>query len=74
MITSGLQCWEQNAMSNDPKDRSASQHSDPEKVKVKTLSGDRIQLEFLIEDLAKQLIIDRGPLVANGCNGCNSCS
>ena len=38
------------------------------------VSGDRIQLEFLIEDLAKRLVIDRGPLVANGCNGCSSCS
>ena len=45
----------------------------PEKLKA-TISGDRVQLEFLIEDLAKQLIIDRGVLVANGCNGCNSCS
>jgi hypothetical protein len=39
-----------------------------------TVLQDRIQIEFLIEDLAKQLIIDRGRLVANGCNGCNSCS
>jgi hypothetical protein len=45
------------------------------KASVKTkIVGDRVQLEFLIEDLAKQLVIDRGSLVANGCNGCSSCS
>ena len=42
--------------------------------KLRKLGQDRLQIEFVIEDLAKQLIIDRGGLVANGCNGCNSCS
>jgi hypothetical protein len=41
---------------------------------AKIVGPERIQIEFLIEDLAKQLIIDRKNLVANGCNGCNSCS
>lgn len=45
----------------------------PQKPKA-VVSGDRIRLEFQIEDLAKQLKINRGVLVANGCNGCSSCS
>jgi hypothetical protein len=49
--------------------------AEPKKAIRKIVQGpERIQIEFLIEDLAKQLIIDRGGLVANGCNGCNSCS
>lgn len=38
------------------------------------IGPDRIQIEFLIDDLVKELIKDRGGLVANGCNGCSTCS
>jgi len=34
---------------------------------------DVIQIEFVIDDLVKQLVKDRFSPVAN-CNGCNSCS
>ena len=38
-----------------------------------TDTQDKIQIEFLIEDLMKQLIRDRiSPIAA--CNGCNTCS
>jgi len=47
----------------------------PEEDQLKArITGDRVRLEFLIEDLAKQLIIDRGKPGITGCNGCNSCS
>ena len=41
-------------------------------AQVSLLGRDRIQIEFLIDDLVKQLIHDRISPVAN-CNGCNSC-
>lgn len=40
---------------------------------VKLVAQDRVQIEFLIEDLVKQLVKDRVSPVA-ACNGCNSCA
>lgn len=42
-------------------------------IGVKLVDTDRVQIEFLIEDLVKQLVKDRVSPVA-ACNGCNSCS
>jgi hypothetical protein len=42
-------------------------------IGVKLVDQDRVQVEFLIEDLVKQLVKDRiSPIAA--CNGCNTCS
>ena len=46
----------------------------PGKEAVKKVDPSNVvQVEFVIDDLIKQLIVDRGIQVAN-CNGCNSCS
>ena len=45
----------------------------PTNTKLVGDERDRIQIEFLIEDLVKQLVKDRIGQVAS-CNGCNSCS
>ena len=42
-------------------------------TKVARVVGDRIQIEFVIDDLVKQLVRDRISPVAN-CNGCSHCS
>lgn len=42
-------------------------------VGVKLVDLDRVQIEFMVEDLVKQLIKDRISPIAS-CNGCNSCS
>ena len=41
---------------------------------LKRVGAERVQIEFLIDDLIKQLVADRGGLVANGCKGCGSCA
>jgi len=53
-------------VSNSPKDPARP-------LGVKMIDHDRVQVEFLIEDLVKQLVKDRGSQIAS-CNGCNSCS
>lgn len=52
----------------------ADQPLDPTRpVGLKLVDKDRVQIEFLIEDLVKQLIKDRiSPIAA--CNGCHACS
>jgi hypothetical protein len=44
-----------------------------DKSKIRLVDQDVVQLEFLIDDLVKQLTLDRLRPVAN-CNGCNACS
>ena len=52
----------------------ADQPLDPTRaIGAKLVDNDRVQIEFLIEDLVKQLIKDRYSPIAS-CNGCNSCS
>lgn len=60
-------------MEETPKTAAAKTKLTPTQLSSRVV-GDKVRLEFLIEDLARQLIIDRGSLVANGCNGCNSCA
>ena len=60
-------------MTMNPEDQKREQDNQTTPVKM-SIKPDRVQIEFLIEDLARQLIIDRGRLVANGCNGCSSCA
>jgi hypothetical protein len=43
------------------------------KKSARLAERDLVQIEFLIEDLVKQLEIDRISPIAN-CNGCNACS
>lgn len=40
---------------------------------MKLIERDVVQVEFLIDDLIKQLQLDKISPVAN-CNGCNACS
>ena len=35
---------------------------------------EKIQIEFVIDDLVQRLVKDRDSLIAAACNGCNSCS
>jgi hypothetical protein len=52
----------------------ADQSVDPTRpIGVRLVDADRVQIEFLIEDLVKQLVKDRFSPIAS-CNGCNSCS
>jgi hypothetical protein len=46
--------------------------NNPKVTKTEIIGRDRVQIEFLIDDLVKELQKDRGRSVAN-CNGCNSC-
>ena len=46
--------------------------SSPER-RIRLVDADRVQIEFLIEDLIQQIGIDPGAPVAN-CNGCSMCS
>jgi hypothetical protein len=54
----------------DVMDRSDNQSA---KKAIRLVERDVVQIEFLIDDLVKQLEIDRISPVAN-CGGCNSCS
>jgi hypothetical protein len=40
---------------------------------VKLVGQERVQIQFVIDDLIAQLIKFR-PSVAQGCNGCSTCS
>jgi hypothetical protein len=41
----------------------------------KVVGPDRVRVEFQIDDLVRELIKERGTLVADlGCNGCSACS
>ena len=40
---------------------------------VRLVDNDRIQIEFVIDDLVKQLIKDRRGQIES-CGGCNACS
>ena len=41
-------------------------------TQTKMIGNDKVQIEFVIDDLVKQLVKDRLSRVAS-CNGCNSC-
>jgi hypothetical protein len=61
-------------MANGPKE-SSPQTSErrPAAKAVRLVDQERVQIEFLIDDLIKELVKDPN-ISANGCNGCSSCS
>lgn len=58
-------------MKEENEDKALIEQVEPRTVRI--VDRDRIQIEFLIDDLVKQLIKDRVSPVA-ACNGCNACS